>query len=281
MGYLRKDKKANYYIMNLVSKREKHKEKDDKRPDPEQNIQIGKGRGSDKTPEKNLNMIKSQGDLFPEDDKPMQLKPFDSVKPSTKDEKKYMPYSTEKKDNEIEKGIPKKFKTPSEKLDSAKPISSDEGESEFSPVESQHPSYELPEKRQKSKLLHYEPSEQEGKRKNKPSLKEESPDWEKLKQKDEKSPDPKQNIQIGKGRGSDKTPEKDLNLIKRQGDVFPEDDKPMQLKPFDSVKPSTKDETKYMPYSTEKKGSEIEKRTPKNAETHEKPDSAKPISPDE
>merc|ERR1711990_1262353 len=259
---------------------EKLKQKDEKSPDPKQNIQIGKGRGTDKIPEKDLNLIKRQGDVFPEDDKPMQLKPFDSVKPSTKDETKYMPYSTEKKGSEIEKRTPKNAET-HEKPDSAKPISPDEEESEFSPVESQHPSYELPERRQKSKLLHYEPSEQEEKRKNKPSLKEESPDWEKLKQKDEKSPDPKQNIQIGKGRGSDKTPEKDLNLIKRQGDVFPEDDKPMQLKPFDSVKPSTKDETKYMPYSTEKKGSEIEKRTPKNAETHEKPDSAKPISPDE
>merc|ERR1712002_313600 len=110
---------------------EKHKEKDDKRPDPEQNIQIGKGRGSDKTPEKDLNLIKRQGDLFPEDDKPMQLKPFDSVKPSIKDEKKYMPYSTERKDNEIEKGIPKNAKTESEKPDSAKPIFSDEEESEF------------------------------------------------------------------------------------------------------------------------------------------------------
>ena len=65
-------------------------------------------------------MIKREGDLFPEDDKPMQLKPFDSVKPSTKDEKKYMPYSTERKDNEIEKGIPKNVKTPSAKLDSGK-----------------------------------------------------------------------------------------------------------------------------------------------------------------
>merc|ERR1711990_1017944 len=235
---------------------DKLKQKDEKSPDPEQNMQIGKGRGSDKTPEKDLNLIKRQGDLFPEDDKPMQLKPFDSVKPSTKDETKHMPYSTEKKGSEIEKRTRKNAEKQHEKPDSAKPISPDEEESEFSPVESQHPSYELPERRQKSKLLHYEPSEQEEKRKNKPSLKEESPDWEKLKQKDEKSPDPKQNIQIGKGRGSDKTPEKDLNLIKRQGDVFPEDDKPMQLKPFDSVKPSTKDETKYMPYSTEKKGSE-------------------------
>merc|ERR1711990_1095600 len=164
----------------------------------------------------------------------------------------------------------------------AKPISSDEEESEFSPVESQRPSYELPERRQKSKLLYYEPSEQEGKTKNKPLLKEETPDWEKHKQRDEKSPDPKQNIQIGKGRGTDKIPEKDLNLIKKQGELFPEDDKPMQLKPFDSAKPSTKDETKYMPYSTEKKGSEIEKRTPKNTERqHEKPDSAKPTSSDE
>merc|ERR1711990_1137042 len=177
MGYLRKDKKANYYIMNLVSKREKHKEKDDKRPDPEQNIQIGKGRGSDKTPEKDLNLIKRQGDLFPEDDEPMQLKPFDSVKPSTKDETKYMPYSTERKGNEIEKGIPKNAKTQSEKPDSAKPISSDEEESEFSPIKSQHPSYELPERRQKSKLLYHEPSEQEEKTKNKTLLKEETPDW--------------------------------------------------------------------------------------------------------
>ena len=84
----------------------------------------------------------------------------------------------------------------------AKPIFSDEEESEFSPVESQRPSYELPERRQKSKLLYYEPSEQEGKTKNKPLLKEETPDWEKHKQRDEKSPDPKQNIQIGKGRGT-------------------------------------------------------------------------------
>merc|ERR1711990_381753 len=175
--------------------------------------------------------------------------------------------------------------TPMEKLmrlENAKPISSDEEESEFSPVESQRPSYEFPERRQKSKLLYYEPSEQEGKTKNKPLLKEETPDWEKHKQRDEKSPDPKQNIQIGKGRGTDKIPEKDLNLIKKQGELFPEDDKPMQLKPFDSAKPSTKDETKYMPYSTEKKGSEIEKRTPKNTERqHEKPDSAKPTSSDE
>merc|ERR1711990_1122730 len=195
---------------------EKLKQKDEKSPDPKQNIQIGKGRGSDKTPEKDLNLIKRQGDVFPEDDKPMQLKPFDSVKPSTKDETKHMPYSTEKKGSEIEKRTRKNAEKQHEKPDSAKPIFSDEEESEFSPVESQHPSYELPERRQKSKLLHYEPSEQEEKRKNKPSLKEESPDWEKLKQKDEKSPDPKQNIQIGKGRGSDKTPEKDLNLIKRQ-----------------------------------------------------------------
>merc|ERR1711990_884459 len=164
----------------------------------------------------------------------------------------------------------------------AKPISSDEEESEFSPVESQRPSYELPERRQKSKLLYHEPSEQEEKTKNKTLLKEETPDWEKPKQKDEKSPDPKQNIQIGKGRGSDKTPEKDMNLIKKQGDLFLEDDKPMQLKPFDSVKPSTKDETKYMPYSTERKDNEIEKGIPKNAKTQsEKPDSAKPISSDE
>ena len=50
----------------------------------------------------------------------MQLKPFDSVKPSTKDETKYLPYSTERKGNEIEKGIPKNAKTQSEKPDSGK-----------------------------------------------------------------------------------------------------------------------------------------------------------------
>merc|ERR1711990_1105898 len=121
------------------------------------------------------------------------------VKPRTESSK---PTYEAEKPHETYK--PRTFVDHAKQIQSAKPISSDEEESEFSPVESQRPSYELPERRQKSKLLYHEPSEREEKTKNKPLLKEETPDWEKLKQKDEKSPVPKQNIQIGKERGSAK-----------------------------------------------------------------------------
>merc|ERR1711990_959980 len=217
------------------------------------------------------------------------------VKPRTESSK---PTYEAEKPHETYK--PRTFVDHAKQIQSAKPISSDEEESEFSPVESQRPSYELPERRQKSKLLYYEPSEQEEKIKNKPLLKDETPDWEKHKQKDEKSPDPKQNIQIGKGRGSGKgkpaalKPDLDYVLAEKptshplvRDDLHPDEHDFMKGVDYNNLSPELINQTMVKPRTESSKPTyEAEKPhetyKPRTFVDHAKQiQSAKPISSDE
>jgi hypothetical protein len=96
------------------------------------------------------------------------------------------------------------------------------------------------------------------------------PEWQKMKPKEEEIKDPKNKLLMGKGKQQDKIPEKDLNLTKKQGDLLPEETKPMKLKPFEKAKPLTADETKSIPDNKEKKIGEIDKQTPKSEKSEPK-----------
>merc|ERR1712142_1092475 len=121
-----------------------------------------------------------------------------------------------------------------QRLENAKPVEKDESEPEEEFVSSL-PIYDLPIKREKTDLEHYDTPEKVQQQKKKPVVDEPSPDWDRLKKKTETEEDPKKMI-LGMGDIPDDTLHDDLKLKKKQKSPLEQVKDLTKLNPVDPAK---------------------------------------------